>query len=389
MKSIRHSIYILMLLVSFGGCQRADVIPTEQLDCHVADSNSTHPKNAQFRAVIDKYIKLGLPGISVLVEDSSGVWFGTGGYADIEKGIAFTPCHLSKAASITKMFNGTLCMKLQEEGFLDVDDPLTKYIDQKILDRIDNAEGKTIRQCLNHTTGIFDVITSSNFYLAVLNNPNKQWGFEDVLQYVYDVPGYTNTPYPAYYSNTNTVLVAMCMEKATGKNHADMLKQYIIEPLGLTNTFYQGHDQLPSFTAQGYFDLHSNGTLSNVSNFNTGSGNGYGGMFSNVFDLRIFIRALLIEKSILSDATLQDMHQFVREDDDYYTGLGIVRKYTQKPFAAIGHTGKDLGYSANLFYFPDIDATMVFFVNYGTNGQSDLKQVFLDFESELVDVIVQ
>ncbi|MFO7722649.1 MAG: serine hydrolase, partial [Bacteroidales bacterium] len=359
---------IFLMMIIWGGCQRADIIPTVQTDCYMQDSNSNHPKNAMFRAVIDKYIKLGLPGISVLVEDPSGVWFGTGGFADIAEGIPFESCHLSKAASITKMFNGALCMRLHQDGILNIDDPLTKYIDKKILDQIDNAEGKTIRQCLNHTTGIFDVITNADFYLAVLNNPNKQWGFEDVLKYVYGVPGYENTPYPAYYSNTNTTLVAMCMEKATGRNHADLLEEYIMEPLGLTSTYYQGHDEIPNFTAQGYFDLHSNGTISNVSNFNTASGNGYGGMFSNVFDLRTFARALLVEKTIVSPATLQEMHQFVQEDDDYFTGLGIVKKYTQKAYPGIGHTGKDLGYSANLFYFPDIDALMVFFVNYGTNG---------------------
>jgi D-alanyl-D-alanine carboxypeptidase len=381
-------VFSFLLMIVWGGCQRADVIPTVQTDCNVQDSNSSHPKDALFRAVIDKYIKLGLPGISVLVEDASGVWFSTGGYADIAEGIPFEPCHLSKAASITKMFNGALCMRLHQEGILNIDDPLTKYIDKKILDRIDNADGKTIRQCLNHTTGIFDVITNSEFYLAVLNNPIKQWGFEDVLKYVYGVQGYKDMKYPAYYSNTNTLLVAMCMEKATGRNHADLLRQYIMDPLGLQNTYYQGHDLLPNFTAQGYFDLHSNGTISNVSNFNTASGNGYGGMFSNVFDLRTFARALLINKSIVSAATLQEMQQFVQEDEDYFTGLGLVKKYTDKAHYGIGHTGKDLGYSANLFYFPGKDALMVFFVNYGTNGASDLKQVFLDFESELVDAIV-
>jgi D-alanyl-D-alanine carboxypeptidase len=389
MKHIPLSLFVLLLMLFWAGCQRADVIPTVQTDCHVQDSNSNHPKDALFRALIDKYIKLGLPGISVLVEDASGVWFGTGGYADIAEGIPFEPCHLSKAASITKMFNGALCMRLHQDGILNIDDPLTKYIDKKILDQIDNAEGMTIRNCLNHTTGIFDVITNSEFYLAVLNNPNKQWGFEDVLQYVYGVPGYKNTTYPAYYSNTNTVLMAMCIEKATGRSHADLLKEYIMEPLGLTSTYYQGHDEIPNFTAQGYFDLHSNGTISNVSNFNTASGNGYGGMFSNVFDLRTFARGLLISKSIVNASTLQEMQQFVQEDDDYYTGLGLVKKYTEKAHYGIGHTGKDLGYSANLFYFPGTDALMVFFVNYGTNGQSDLKQVFLDFESELVDLILQ
>ena len=379
---------IIFAALVICGCQRADIIPTTTVICDVPDSNSLHPKDAGLSALMEKYLKLGLPGISILIEDKSGTWFKAGGYADVAEGVKFTPCHLSKAASITKMFTGSLCMKLQELNYLNIDDPLSKYIDQKILEKIENAEGKTIRQALNHTTGIYDLITGSDFYLAVLNNPNKVWKPLDLLQYVYGKPGYDLSEYPAQYSNTNTLLVQMCIEKATGRNANDLLKEHILTPLGLNSTLYQGHDQIPSSAAQGYFDLHSNNTISNVSNFITGSGNGYGGIFSNVFDLQIFVRALLIDKTLLTQQSLDEMLQFVREDDDYYTGLGLVKKYTHKQHYGIGHTGKDLGYSANLFWFPDIDAIMVFFVNYGTNGQSNLRQVFFDFENDLVDIVV-
>lgn len=386
MKSLIIPILLAALLIS--GCQRADIITTTDIICNFDDSSSAHPKDAAFSAIMDKYLKLGLPGISILIEDKSGTWVKAGGYADIAEGVKLTPCHLSKVASITKMFTGSLCMRLQELNYLNIDDPLSKYIDKKILDKIDNADGKTIRQALNHTTGIFDLITSSDFYLAVLNNPNKVWKPLELLEFVYGQKGYDLEKYPAFYSNTNTVLVHMCIEKATGRNANDLLKEHILTPLGLKSTLYQGHDPIPSDAAQGYFDLHSNNTISNVSNFITGSGNGFGGIYSDVFDLQTFIRALLIEKTLLGQQSLDEMLQFVREDDDYYTGLGVVKKYIEKQHYGIGHTGKDLGYSANLFWFPDIDAIMIFFVNYGTNGESNLKQVFLDFESELVDAIV-
>ena len=77
----------------------------------------------------------------------------------------------------------------------------------------------------------------------------------------------------------------MVIEAATHKDHSDLLKQYILNPLHLTNTYYQPHDVLPNTVAQGYFDLYNNNTIVNVSNLVTGSGNGYGGIYSNVFDL--------------------------------------------------------------------------------------------------------
>jgi D-alanyl-D-alanine carboxypeptidase len=281
-------------------------------------------------------------------------------------------------------------MKLQEEGKININDPISKYISNDILKKIKNAEGKTIRNLMTHTTGIFDVITSSDFYLAVLNNPNKNWTQEELLQYVYGVDGYElNNPYPARYSSTNTLLLSMCIEKATGIKHNVLLREKILDPLGMSDTYYQGRENLPSSAAQGYFDLHNNGTIVNVSNLITGSGNGYGGIFSNVFDLNKFIRALLIDKTILTQASLDTMLTFVQEDDDFFTGVGIIKKFTTKSAYGIGHTGRDLGYVADLFYFPQRNITMIFFVNYGTDGESALKPVFLDFESELVDKILQ
>jgi D-alanyl-D-alanine carboxypeptidase len=384
------SAIIAIIFVVFFACKKANIQPSSNLDCSFADSSATHPKNAALQAVIDKYIKLGLPGMSVLVEDSNGVWVGSGGYADIENKIPFTPCHISKAASITKLLIGTLTMKLQEEGKININDPISKYIDESILKKIDKAEGKTIRQLMNHTTGIFDVITSSDFYLAVLNNPNKTWTQEELLKYVYGVKGYElNNPYPAHYSSTNTLLLSMCIEKATGEKHDKLLHELILDPLQMNDTYYQGHDAVPTSAAQGYFDLYNNGTIINVSNLITGSGNGYGGIYSNVFDLHKFLKALLVQKTILTQTSLDTMQNFVQEDDDYFTGVGIIKKFTNKPAYGIGHTGRDLGYVADAFYFPQRKIYMVFFVNYGTNGDSSLKQVFFDFESELVDVVLQ
>ena len=90
----------------------------------------------------------------------------------------------------------------------------------------------------------------------------------------------------------------MILERQTGKKHADLLKQYITIPLALTNTYYQPHDQLPPSVAQGYFDLYNNQTIVNVSNLVTGSGNGYGGIFSNLFDLFKFENALLVQRML-------------------------------------------------------------------------------------------
>jgi D-alanyl-D-alanine carboxypeptidase len=381
-------LYFPFLLILFS-CKK-EIPETAMPECDLNIAPSTHPKAAMFDSLMKVYVAKGLPGVSMLISDSAGTYVGSAGFADLAAGVPFSPCHLSKAASITKMMMGVLTFQLEEEGFFQVDDPIENYLDREMLEKIDNAEGKTILQLMNHTTGIYDVITSSEFYLAVLNNPLKNWTQEELLKYVYGKEGYElGNPYPAYYSNTNTLLLSMIIEKATGQPHGKLLREKIWDPLGMQNTFYQGRETLPETSAQGYFDLHNNGRIVNVTHFITGSGNGYGGVFSNVFDLHLFLKALLIDKIILSDESLQRMQQFYQEDEDFYTGAGLIKKFTDKPEFAIGHTGRDLGYSANLFYFPQKGSSMVFFVNYGTNGESTLRPVFREFESRLTDLILK
>lgn len=389
MNLIKNYTLLLASIILLSACNR-EIEKTTALNCEHALLNQNHPRATSYQNLINDYVKKGLPGISLLVEDEDGIFVGASGKADIENNIDFTPCHISKAASITKLLVGTLTLKLQEEGKLSLDDPIEKYIDQNIIDRVDGAVGKNIRQLMNHTTGIFDVITSSKFYLAVLNNPNKAWTPEELLRFVYgEAAEGLNNPYPANYSNTNTLLLSMCIEKATGESHAKLLRNKMLEPLQMGNTFYQSRESVPNSAAQGYYDLYNNNRVVNVSNLITGSGNGYGGIYSNVFDLHRFIKALFVEKTILNEASLAEMFNTVQEDDDFFTGAGTVKKFTQKAAYGIGHTGRDLGYSANLFYFPERNVVITFFVNYGTNGDSRLRPIFRTFESELTDLVLE
>ena len=162
---------------------------------------------------------------------------------------------------------------------------------------------------------------------AVLNEPNKKWKPEELLEYVYDEDPLFAAGDSAIYSNTNTILVAMVIEAQTGKKHAELLKQYIIQPLGMTYTYYQPHDELPNSVAQGYYDLYNNNTIVNVSNLVTGSGNGYGGIYSNLFDMQKFAEALFINQSLLSPSSFSIMQTYGKQDGPNYYGYGLQKSF--------------------------------------------------------------
>jgi D-alanyl-D-alanine carboxypeptidase len=177
------------------------------------------------------------------------------------------------------------------------------------------------------------------------------------------------------------------MEKATTQKHEELLRQKILAPLALGNTYYQPHDMLPNSVAQGYFDLYNNHRLVNVSNLVTGSGNGYGGLYSNLFDLYKFADGLFLKQTFLKPSSMAIMQTYGKQDGTNLYGYGIQKSYLNRGIdAGIGHKGRDLGYSANLFYFPNKKVLHILFVNYGTDSDSDLKDVFREFLDELVTI---
>jgi D-alanyl-D-alanine carboxypeptidase len=387
-----HKIFIITPLALLIGCQEPVIEPTNI--CTAPPTTINHPKAAVYQGVIDKYIKAGLPGIAVLIRDKNGSWVGSGGQADIQENISMQPCHISKTASLTKIFIAVLALKLAEEGKLKLDEKISNYLPGEITNKIQNAESATLRNLLNHTSGIHDFSSNDNFYLALLNYPNKKWKPDELLKFSYNQKAVFQTGTSSGYSNTNTVLATMVIEKATGRSHAALLREKILNPLGLSDSYYYWQEDLPAKgVAQGYFDLYNNNTLVNVSSYNTGTGNGLNGLYCTVFDLQKFIDALLRQKTILNQNSLNMMLTFTDNiENRKYLGLGLFKDYIDGNFKenefAYGHRGRDLGYSADMFYFPNQDVTVTLLVNYGTNAKSNLQDTFLDFRYEIADKAV-
>ncbi len=390
------SLYILLLFVCslyLCSCSKKTIEATQV--CTMPNLPA-HAKSARFKAVLDNYTQKGLPGIALLVKDGQGTWAGASGMADIARNIPMQPCHIAKVASITKIFMATVAFRLAEQGKLNLDVQISTYLDAEQIKDIANAGQVTVRQLLNHTTGIYDVINDNGFYLDVLNNPPKHRNQEDILKFVRGKEAVFPAGERPGYSNTNTLLLSLIIDKTGGKPHQQLLHEMIIDPLQLNHTFYYYHDALPEGKiAQGYYDLYNNGNIENLSSYNTGSGNGYTGLYSNTFDLLTFIDRLLLQKNLISNNSLTQMLNFnsqEEEDSDRLLGAGAMKDFIHRDNTqefAFGHRGRDLAYSADLFYFPTQNQVMVLIVNYGTDGDSRLRPAFYDLRKAVVDAMMQ
>lgn len=367
--------------------------PLEQDPQFSSSSNSL-----AYQQILDQYIRRGLPGAILLVKDESGFFIGSAGVADIKNKVNMQACHVSKIASVTKLMFATAVLKLSEEGVLSLNDPVSKYIPSEKLRKLSNGDQPiTIRNLLNHTSGFYDIIEDQNFYLHILNDPERHWTSDELLEFAYNKPAaFGFSPADTVgYSNTNYLLLSMIVESATGIPHANTLRTKIFETVGMNDTYYYWHDPYPSSgVAQGYFDLYNNGNLQNLSLWNTGSGNGYGGVYSTVWDMYLFMDALFVSKTLLSQASLNEMLVFHPDvESRKLIGTGCFKDFIDLGDTltdyAWGHRGRDLAYSADLYYFPEYHTIMALMVNYGTDGNSSLKPVYNEMRDQVARVVMK
>jgi D-alanyl-D-alanine carboxypeptidase len=397
MKNIKYSLLILALSI-FASCGKVSIEPTAVCtDDASFVINQTHPKSAEIQAIMDKYIAKGLPGMSILINDNDGFWIASAGMADLEKGVKMQPCHINKLGSVTKMMMGALVWQLIQEGKLSINDPISKYIPE-VAAKIENGNDITLAMLINHTSGIYDVAGNLGFNLAVINDMSRNWTSEQILKYLEGKPA-TNLPgVEVRYSNSNTMLVGMIVDVAGNANHAALLKNKIFEPLGMNNTVYFNYDEdfpLPNL-AQGYLDFNNDGgSIQNISNLNPASGNGYTGVYSTVTDLYKFMNALMRDKSLTTSDNLDIIFNTMRSSDDgtWKSSVGGIhdeyRIVLGENIHAFGHTGGDIGYSANLSFFPHNNTIFAATFNYGTNLPSELGSELRMMREELFTLMAE
>ncbi len=391
--NFRYISYLAILVMTLvSGCEKVSIQPTAICtDDPSFVINQAHPKATNIQAIMDKYIAKGIPGMTVLINDDDGFWIASAGMADIVNGVEMQPCHINKLGSVTKMMMGTLVWQLIQDGLLNIDDKISQHIPE-VAESIENGDEITLGMLINHTSGVYDIARDLGYNLAVINDMTKSWTAEEILSYI-EGKEPTNLPGEELnYSNSNTMLISLIIEAVTGQPHGDLLKSRIFDPLGMDNTVYYNYEtDFPlDHLAQGYLDLNNDGgSIQNVSNLNPGSGNGYTGVYSTVTDLYKFMNALLREKTLTTPDNLDFIlnNMTGRDDDSWRSSFGAIHDEYRDVFDesthVYGHAGGDIGYSANLNFYPHNNTIFAATFNYGTNLPSALGDELQELRKEL------
>lgn len=368
MKSI---IILFLATLLFFSCKKGKDLPSNFYTCNLnfTDSSLNNLNNSKYQALLNDITQNGVVGIALSIyKPQSGLWMGASGSADLHNKIAMKACNITRVGSTVKTFVATIILKLQEEGKLNIDDKISKYLQGKNIEEIKNAETATIRQLLQHSSGVNNYIQDLQFQTASLNNWIKEWSADELLKYSYNKSPYFNPDEDVRYSNSGYILLGLLIEKIEGKPLYKVLEEKIINPLGLTNTQFAGKNPVPNGIVRGYIDMYSN---FNVIESTYYSGWDYytadGGLISNVYDMNIFFRSLM-NGEIIKTTSLEKMLTWKSPknmDIDFFPisyGLGIFKIETSKGIAYM-HSGNAIGYDANMFYFPSDSTTIIYASN--------------------------
>jgi D-alanyl-D-alanine carboxypeptidase len=290
----------------------------------------------------------GTGAVIAQVTTPDGTWTAVSGLADGER--ASTAEDRFRIGSMSKTFVAAVALMLAEDGVFSLDDAASTWLPDEVLERIVNTQDVTIRQLLAMRSGIPDYLGTPAFLGAVIQDTSYPWKLEEALAYANDLPALFAPDESYSYSNSNYLLAQLVLEAASEQPLHTLIRERIIEPLALENTYTQISETLDGEFVNGYVDIDGDGNVDEVSEINDGAGFGDGGLVSTVGDLTTFYRALLQERTLLSEAALAQMMTF-QDGDGFEYGLGLLR-YESEWGDAIGHNGAVIGYLSSGVYLP-------------------------------------
>jgi D-alanyl-D-alanine carboxypeptidase len=245
---------------------------------------------------------------------SMGSWSGTSGVS--HGAVAITPDMKFGIASNTKTFVAVLMLKLQEMNTLSLEDSLHKWIPN--FQYIDSTI--TIRQLLGHTSGVFNYTTYPGFSNA-MSDTGRFWSPEELLTTFMNQP-YFNPGTGYQYSNTNYLLAGMVIRAATGNSISHNLRQLILNPTNLTDTYFPLEESVPDTIAHGWgngIEIKYPRTASTSSAWTSGA------MYSTAENMVRFYKDLF-DLQIINQSSLNQMLTFPQQPIGIY-GLGIANGF--------------------------------------------------------------
>jgi D-alanyl-D-alanine carboxypeptidase len=308
------------------------------------------------------------PGMLVDIWSPMGHYLKASGVADLATGEPITTNMQYQIGSETKTFTAELILQLVGKGKVGLGDHISKWIAG-----VPNGNEITIRELLNHTSGLGDVLAAPT--IAAKWDTGGVCTPHELLATGATLPPVAPPGQGWHYSNYGYDLLGRVIELATHQQLATVVQKRIVGPLGLRRTLFptSGNGLSAPFT-HGYGEIAPTAapTVANdTSSFSASCGWAAGAMVSTLSDMRIWSKALatgaLLEPAVQKEAISNPVS--VDPSLHAYFGLGFV----ELPGGFRGWAGDTLGYSSTAMYSPQHQTAIITLVNKQSNDPSNLR----------------
>jgi D-alanyl-D-alanine carboxypeptidase len=328
------------------------------------------------QALLDDWHKAGkFPGATLSVVLPSGETISVAtGVSDRDQKTAMRPNDRMLAGSVGKTFAVAVALQLVSEGKLELDAKIEKYLgDEHWFARLPNARDITVRQLMNHTSGLVRYEFKPEFVAHLNASPDKVWKPLEQIAYVFD----SKAPFEAgkgwEYSDTNYIVLGMIIEKITRKEFYSLADSRLIKRYRLRGTTPSYGPRIAGLI-QGYsgekniFNIRDRMIEDGRLPFNPKFEWTGGGYVSTTADLARWA-VLLYGGNVLRPAMKAQMLDGVATPQlggGTRYGLGVIIRQTPAG-RSFGHSGFFPGYLTDMMYFPDKNIGAAVQVNTSVN----------------------
>lgn len=349
---IRSSRYFTLLIVALVLCLTTLVC----VSCGSTTALSKSKQASLQKTLNEQMAKYKVPGAIV------GMWFGKqgtwvvgAGKGNTSTGAAPQTTDKTRIGSISKTFTATVILQLVDEKKLSLDDKLSKYEPQ-----VPGADGITVRQLANMTSGLYNYTDDPAFWTAFQKSPKTTWAPQQMVDIATAHPAVFPPGQRYMYCNTNYILLGMIMEKVTGSTAAKQITTRIIDKLGLKNTSFPMTPDMPTPYMHGYIPAtgqpNGSGTLTDLSIYSPTPFWTAGAMVSNLDDLKIWAQALATGKLLSKQMHAEQIKSTAPNTQGYGLGIMIAGH-------SLGHSGEVPGYNSSMYYFATVNSTSIVLIN--------------------------
>jgi D-alanyl-D-alanine carboxypeptidase len=305
-----------------------------------APAAAAAPPRAELQRAVDRVVAAGAPGVIALVRDGGRTLRAAGGHANLATRRPLRVTDRYRVGSATKTFVATVVLQLAGEGRLDLSDTVERWLPGQVP----NGGAITVRQLLNHTSGLADYAPDEDdtFIRRVLADRQRTWAPRELVALGTAQPPLHAPGARWSYSNTGYIVLGLIVEAATGNPLETELRTRLFAPLRLRATSFDSRARITGRHAHGYSRIGARRPY-DISVLNQSWAGAAGAIASTAGDLARFHRALFGGR-LLRPRLLAQMRTTVATGSGVQTyGLGLIRM--RHPCGTFwGHGGETLGY---------------------------------------------